>query len=86
MDKPVPLFREVIWPENCQVHFPESKAFADATLRWSTYKPPNFAAVAVPQNEDAVATIVSKSVCAAAMAKLTVYARSKLQGLQIFRS
>ncbi|KAF3055119.1 hypothetical protein GL218_07727 [Daldinia childiae] len=52
------LSREIQWPNGTIIHYSGSEAFEAATLRWSTYKAPRFAAAITPMNEEAIADIV----------------------------
>ncbi|KAI0101072.1 FAD-binding domain-containing protein [Daldinia grandis] len=50
--------RDIEWPNGTTVHYPGSEAFAAATLRWSIYKAPEFAAAITPLNEETIVGIV----------------------------
>ncbi|KAI2471392.1 FAD-binding domain-containing protein [Annulohypoxylon bovei var. microspora] len=48
----------VSWPAGTQVCRPGSDEFTNATLRWTVYKPPKFAAAVSPKTEEEVVEIV----------------------------
>ncbi|KAK6956053.1 hypothetical protein Daesc_001323 [Daldinia eschscholtzii] len=57
MERPT-LSRDIQWPRGTAIHYPGSQEFEAATLRWSVYKAPTFAAAVTPSDEEEVAKIV----------------------------
>ncbi|OTB09812.1 hypothetical protein K445DRAFT_323594 [Daldinia sp. EC12] len=57
MERPT-LSRDIQWPHGTAIHYPGSQEFEAATLRWSVYEAPTFAAAVTPSDEEEIAKIV----------------------------